>query len=235
MSDCEEDLDDILTENLNKRAESTVGAFRAESTDQWTATSGITSKNPPLFDGSTSWFKCEELIDDCLDLTVLEESKRGPALKNRLVGDTEMHKGLLNRKSLRADDGVKYFRDTLRPHYVKGAQNVFLWRFYLLIRGRRGNTEMVDGIGKFSLLLEPFRDARMDMLPLLAMSEERKQCQYLADVNQENEERQRRNSEVLDPGAPENRDRWNASQVSIHEQLFPFSDNLTTVMFICCK
>ena len=43
----------------------------------------------PLFDGSTSWFKYEELIDDWLDLTVLEGRKRGPALKNRVVGDAK--------------------------------------------------------------------------------------------------------------------------------------------------
>ena len=33
-------------------------------------------------------------------------------------------KGLLDRESLRAADGVKYFRDTLRPHFIKGAQSV---------------------------------------------------------------------------------------------------------------
>ena len=68
---------------------------------------------------STSWFKSEELIDDWLDLTVLEAGKRGPALKNRLVGDAEMYNGLLDGESLRAADGVKYFRDTLRPHFIK--------------------------------------------------------------------------------------------------------------------
>ena len=77
MSDYEDDFDDFPLENLNKPAESMVGAFRAESTDQWTVASGITTKIPPLFDGSTSWFKYEELVDDWLDLTVLEESKRG--------------------------------------------------------------------------------------------------------------------------------------------------------------
>ena len=46
---------------------------------------------PSLFDGSTSWFKYEELIEDWLDLTVLEDTQRGPALKNRLVGDAEMY------------------------------------------------------------------------------------------------------------------------------------------------
>ena len=49
--------------------------------------------------------------------------KRGPALKNRLVEDAEMHQGLLNRESLRAEDGVKYFKGTLRPHFIKRAQS----------------------------------------------------------------------------------------------------------------
>ena len=100
MSDYEEDLDDfpiLLTENTTEKAESLVGAYRAESTDQWTAASGITTKMPPLFNGLTSGFKYEEQIDDWLDLTVFEVSKRGRALKNRLVGHAEMHKGLLDR------------------------------------------------------------------------------------------------------------------------------------------
>ena len=110
-------------------AESLVGAYRAESTDQWTASGGITEKITPLCDGSTSWFKYGELIDDWLDLTQLAAGKRGPALKNRLVGDAAMYEGLPDRESLRADDGVKYFKDTLKPHFIKGAQSVFLLRF----------------------------------------------------------------------------------------------------------
>ena len=100
----------------------------------------------PLFEGSTSRLKYEELIEDWLDLAVLEETKRGPALKNRLIGDAEMYKGLFKRESLRATDGVKYFRNTLRPHFTKGAQNVFLWRFYQFNRARRGSLEMVKWI-----------------------------------------------------------------------------------------
>ena len=110
-----------------------VGAYHAESTDleiyiyTHTTGSGTTAKIPPLFDGSMSWFKYEELIDDSLDLTVLEGETRGPALKNRLVGDAELYKGLLDRELLSAADGVKYSRDTLRPHFIKGAQSVFFW------------------------------------------------------------------------------------------------------------
>ena len=61
-------------------------------------------------------------------------------------------------------------------------RSVFLWRFYRFIRARRENTEMVKWIGEFSLLLKRLRDAWMDLLPMSAMSETRRQNQYLADV-----------------------------------------------------
>ena len=103
---------------------------------------------------------------------MLEARKQGPALKNRLVGDAEMHERLLNREPLRAADGVKYFRDTLRPHFSKSVQSVFLWRFHQFNRARRVSVEMVKWIGKFTLLLISLRDARLDMLPISAMSEQ---------------------------------------------------------------
>ena len=193
---------------------------RAESTDQCTAGSGITTKIPPLFDGSTSLFEYEELIDNWLDLTVLEAEKRGPSLKNRLVGDAEMYKGALDCESLRAADGVKYFRDTLRPHFIKGAQSVFLWRIYQFTRARRGNVEMVKWIGKLSLLLKRLKDSWMDMSPMSALSKEQRLNQYLADVAQENAERQTRSKTALDPNAPATRERWHAAQVRNHESLF---------------
>ena len=67
MSDYEADLNDFPTfseENMNRPAESIVGAYRADSTDQCAAANGITTNISPLFNESTSWFKCEELIDD---------------------------------------------------------------------------------------------------------------------------------------------------------------------------
>ena len=72
----------------------------------------------------------------------------------------------------------------------------------------------------------------MDMLPMSTLSEEQRQNQHLADVAQENADRQTRSVELLDPSAQASRDRWNASQLRKHESLFSFSDNLTTLMFI---
>ena len=183
--------------------------------------SGITSKIPPAYDVTTSWFKHEELIEDWLDLTVLDTSKQGPALKNRLHGNAAKYKPLL---ALRAQDGVKYFRDKLGPHFVNGAYSVFHWRFFF-IRARRGHTEMVDWIGKFDLLL-------MDMLPLSSMTEQQREAQYQADLIQVNAERTAREQPVLDTTDQETRENWYDTHVASHGRLFPFGDNLTTLLFI---
>ena len=94
MSDYEEDFGDFPSKYEKESKESLAGAYRAESTFDFSAGIGITTKIQPLFDGSTSCIKYEELIEDWLDLTVLEEIKRGPALRNRLVGEAETHRGL---------------------------------------------------------------------------------------------------------------------------------------------
>ena len=82
----------------------------------------LLSKNPALFDGSSSCFQYEELIDDWMNLTQCEAGKRGPALMKRLAGDASMHKELLDRK-----DGVKCYRDTLLPLCVSALLNQSSW------------------------------------------------------------------------------------------------------------
>ena len=191
----------------------------------------LLQKIPPSYDGTTSCFKYEELIEDWLDLTVLDTSKHGPALKNRRHGNVDRYKPLLNRDALKADDGVKYIRDKLRPHLVKGAYSVFLWRFYLFIRARRGHTEMVDWIRKFDLLLKRARDSWMDMLPLSSMTEQQRQAQCLADMTRLNAERRGRSEAALDPDLPANRDNCCATHLAAHDRPFPFSGNLATWMF----
>ena len=133
MSEDEEVLDNFLVRDPISLAEYSVGACPAEYTNYWTI-SGITPKIPPSCDGTTSWFKYEELIEDWPDVRVLDTRKQGPALKNKLHGNAEKYRGLLNRDAVKAEDGDKYFRDKLRPHSVKGAYSVFLWRFGLLNR-----------------------------------------------------------------------------------------------------
>ena len=71
----------------------------------------------------------------------------------------------------------------------------------------------------------------MDMLPMSTLSEEQRQNLHLADVAQKDADGQTRSVELFDPNAQATRDRWNATQVSNHERLFPFSDNFTTLVF----
>ena len=86
-----------------------MAAYHAEA--DWNQPSfGITSKIPPLFNGTSSWFQYEELIDDWIDLTTLDEEKHGPALKNRLFGEVALYKTLLDRNILKSQDGVKHFK-----------------------------------------------------------------------------------------------------------------------------
>ena len=91
---------------------------------------------------------------------------------------------------------------------------------------------MVMWTGSFSLSLQRLKDASMDNFPLSALSEEQRRIQYLADVAQENAERLTRGETALDPNTRDNRERWNTAQVSNHEGLFPFRDNLITLIFI---
>ena len=65
------------------------------------------------------------------------------------------------------------------------------------------------------------------------LSEEQRRIKYLADVVQEHHaEILTRGETVLDPNTRENRERWNTAQMSNHEGLFTYSDNLITLMFI---
>ena len=89
----------------------------------------VTTKVPPSYDGRSSWFAYEDAIDDWCDITELDNEKRGPALRNRLEGEAAIHKRLLDRDRLKDPNiGVKYFKSFLRPLFVKGAANVFLYR-----------------------------------------------------------------------------------------------------------
>ena len=70
------------------------------------------------------------------------------------------------------------------------------------------------------------------MLPLSAMSQERRYSQKMTNMTSKNAERQSRNEALLDPAQQGTRDTWYTTHVTTHERLFPFNDNLTTVMFI---
>ena len=55
---------------------------------------------------------------------------------------------------------------------------------------------MVKWIGKFSVLLKRLKDSWMDILSISTLSEEQRQKQYLADVAEEDADRQTRSVEL---------------------------------------
>ena len=116
-------------------------------------TTQVTTKVLPSYDGKISWFFYEDAIDDWWDITELEDKKKGPALRNRLEGEATVYKRVLDRDALKANDppgaGVEYFKRILRPYFVKGSINVFLYRFMQFVRFNRGLIDMMKWMTRF--------------------------------------------------------------------------------------
>ena len=88
--------------------------------------------------------------------------KWAPSLKARLVGDASIYKPLLDRDMLKGpNDGVDHFKIELRPHFVKGVEAVFIFRFYQLQRFYRGSQDLQRWIGRLQVLRKRFIDAWM--------------------------------------------------------------------------
>ena len=115
----------------------------------------VPAKVPPGFDGRTLWFACEEASDGWCDITELDPTKRGPALKSRLEGEAAIYKPMLDRDQLvNPDSGVEYVKRTLRPHFVKGAKNVFLYRLFAIFKKSRGQQDLLRWMGKYQVIIQ---------------------------------------------------------------------------------
>ena len=140
-----------------------------EMNDAWAIderpTQGLqfTPKVAPSFDGRISWFAFEEAIDDWLEITTLTPERWAPSLKSRLAGDASIYKPLLDRDRLKdPNDGLEYFKNELRPHFVTGVEAVFIFRFYQLQRFYRGTEDLHRRIGRLQVLRKRIIDAWTD-------------------------------------------------------------------------
>ena len=90
-----------------------------------------------------------------MDIAELDGDQRGPALRNRLEGEAAIHTRLFDRERKKdPNNGVRYFKSFLRPLFVKGAANVFLYRFQQFMNLHRGNGDMLCWITKFAGTLD---------------------------------------------------------------------------------
>ena len=127
----------------------------------------MNKKVPPYFDGKKSWFTFEDELDDWVELTEEPPEKQGIIVKQRLIEDAEYWKPLLDKAQLKTKNGVRYLKDTLRPHYVKGAALLFIWRFLTLINLRRPrNMEMLQWIPRVQTKKKRTLDAWMNCAKL---------------------------------------------------------------------
>eukprot|EP00971_Amphidinium_carterae_P069500 1375222-Amphidinium_carterae.1 len=135
----------------------------------WAGQHSVTTKIPPGYNGTTSWFAFEEAVEDWLDITELEDARRGPALKARLEGAAFMYRTVLNRERLKAANGdeVRYFLDTLRPYFIKNKQSVFLYRFFQILKLHRGGQDINRWITRVKVVLDKAQTAWMELLIVL--------------------------------------------------------------------
>ncbi len=76
-------------------------------------------------------------------------------------------KGVLERDELRQPHGrgVEYFKRTLRPHVVKGAQTVFLFRFMTFMKNNHGNSDLMKRMTRFQIDGRTRAESWMGLLP----------------------------------------------------------------------
>ena len=184
----------------------------------------VTTKVPPSYDGRSSWFAYEDAIDDWCDITELEGAKQGPALRNRLEGEAAIHKRLLDRDRLKdPNNGVKYFKSFLRLLFVKGAANVFLYRFQQFMNLHRGSGDMLRWITRFQLSLSRMQEAWNDTyIPITDVNNAEVRA-YVMSLPQEEQQ-------AITPEEAMNR--ANERLREQHSRTIPITANLVALVFV---
>ena len=210
------------------------------------------TKVPPAYDGKSSWFKYEEDISDWCDVTELEGPKRGPAMRNRLIDDALPFRVLLDKDELKnANDvepnlGVNYLLKFLRPHFVKGGQSVFLWRFFQLFKSSRGQQDLQKWLTRMTVMQKRLTDSWMDLQQDVDVLDPGWRAAYLQEfavllnavqqnnallaiANQQLEQEPDRDDPAL---IADSLRRYNEAQKNLHRRNFPIGDNLYALLIV---
>ena len=214
----------------------------------------MSAKVAPSYNGNTSWFQYEELIDEWCDLTTIEASKRGPNLKSRLFGEAQFLKALLEGARLKDEDtGVHYFKDTLRPNFIKNKEHVFLWRFLKLFSFRRGHSDITQWAPRFLIVKKRLLESWMDLFEPVTNKQDADYRDAIAAFNQRTLQRAQDDftyatnaawnnqgqmpvwnpPDMHDPDADESLKEYNDKVMKPqHAAQFPLNEQLLTLMFI---
>ena len=182
-------------------------------------TKQMTTKVAPAYYGRTNFFAFEDAIDNWCDITELEAEKRGPALRNRLEGDAAQYKRLLDREMLRdPNEGVNYFKKFRRPHFIKGAQTVLLYRFMQFMKHNRGTMDLQRWMTRFQLTASRLIESWMDLIPDLDLTPPGAQPHVVVPWNDD------MSRQVLV--------QLNNARRQQQRTLFPLGDNLSVLIFV---
>ena len=122
-------------------------------------------KEPPDFNPAHKlWFTYERQVKDWCLITIVDEDKRGPLLKTRLSGSVLVYaESLEPAKLCDKATGVQYLLDQLRPHYLRGAQPIFLHRFFKMLRSWKGSRSLSEWLPAIQLEYSKTVDAWMQI------------------------------------------------------------------------
>ena len=92
-------------------------------------------------------------------------------MRNRPEGDAAQYKRLLDRELLRdPNEGANYFKRCVRPHFSKGAEAVFLYRFMQFMKHNRGTMDLQRWMTRFQLTANKLIGSWMDLIPDLDLA-----------------------------------------------------------------
>ena len=118
----------------------------------------------PRYDGTTSWLKYSDAVEEWCDPTKIEAKRRGPDIAARLSGRAELFKERLDRNRLKdPETGVEYLLSTLRPYFVKDDQSVFFYRFFQILRCNHGQTAFQRWMVRYELPRQKAIEAWLDI------------------------------------------------------------------------
>ena len=127
----------------------------------------MTAKQPPSYDGKVSWFRYEELVGEWVTIKTGGRTQERTPPQKQTHRRCYMYKAALQNDLLQdPDEGVSYFKNTLKKYFLKGATNVYLYRLLSFFNHRRQNQEFLIFTSQFEVLLMRLKAAWMDLMPV---------------------------------------------------------------------
>ena len=128
------------------------------------AAHSVMTEVPPGYDGTTSWFKYSDAVEEWCDLTKVEAKRRGPAIAARLSGRAELFKERFERERLKdPETGVECLFSTLRSYSVQDGQSVFLYRLSQMLCCNRGQSDFQRWMVRYKIARQKAVDAWLDI------------------------------------------------------------------------